>query len=70
MMIMNNNQTVWVDAAREGYEGHYTCTARNKVGQTSRDFIIRLTGEYNDLVHGCPTLLVRNCTNAIEACPS
>ncbi|EFO22762.2 hypothetical protein LOAG_05722 [Loa loa] len=43
LAFLNNNQTIWINAAREGLDGRYTCTATNKVGQATRDFIIKLT---------------------------
>uniref|UniRef100_A0A1I8F226 Ig-like domain-containing protein n=1 Tax=Wuchereria bancrofti TaxID=6293 RepID=A0A1I8F226_WUCBA len=42
-VFLNNNQTLWINLARDGIDGHYTCTATNKIGQASRDFIIKLT---------------------------
>ncbi|CAG9531886.1 unnamed protein product [Cercopithifilaria johnstoni] len=42
-IFLNNNQTIWINVARKGLDGRYTCTATNKVGQASRDFIIKLT---------------------------
>lgn len=45
VVFLNNNQTIWINTAREGLDGRYTCTATNKNGQASRDFIIKLTGK-------------------------
>uniref|UniRef100_A0A915PVG6 Ig-like domain-containing protein n=1 Tax=Setaria digitata TaxID=48799 RepID=A0A915PVG6_9BILA len=43
LTFLNSNQTLWVNVAREGLDGRYTCTATNKIGRASRDFIIKLT---------------------------
>ncbi|KAM3729054.1 Hemicentin-1 [Dirofilaria immitis] len=43
LVFLNNNQTMWINVAREGLDGRYTCTATNKIGRASRDFIIKLT---------------------------
>uniref|UniRef100_A0A0R3RPN6 Immunoglobulin I-set domain protein n=1 Tax=Elaeophora elaphi TaxID=1147741 RepID=A0A0R3RPN6_9BILA len=42
-VFLNNNQTLWINVAREGLDGRYTCTVTNKVGRASRDFIVKLT---------------------------
>ncbi|VDK52867.1 unnamed protein product [Anisakis simplex] len=43
VVLLNNNQTLWVNRASDKFGGRYTCHARNKVGYATRDFLVQLT---------------------------
>uniref|UniRef100_A0A0N4ZRH6 Hemicentin-1 n=1 Tax=Parastrongyloides trichosuri TaxID=131310 RepID=A0A0N4ZRH6_PARTI len=40
---INNGQTLIIDAAKDEYEGKYSCEMSNKAGNVKKDFIISLT---------------------------
>lgn len=44
IVLLNGNQTLWVNRASDQFGGRYTCDARNKVGHATRDFLVKLTG--------------------------
>uniref|UniRef100_F1KPK8 Hemicentin-2 n=1 Tax=Ascaris suum TaxID=6253 RepID=F1KPK8_ASCSU len=43
IVLLNGNQTLWVNRASDQFGGRYTCDARNKVGHATRDFLVKLT---------------------------
>lgn len=43
-MLTNSSQTLWVTRANHTNDGRYQCHAENDLGNVSRNFIVKITG--------------------------